>query len=735
MKIIRKLLLKNVLLVVVLASTDFIYDNSMLNVEALTTKKALNAAVKKERESWQAKLNESQNKVKSLQTDLNNAFNENKKIQNEKAASEKTAKDNLAKITAEKESVMQELTNSKKNFEENSKKLNETIDKMQSEKEKLENDILQQKENLKAAQKEYEDKIKAEQEIARKNLENETNRLNKQISEKTNQLNKTIDSLKKVKQEYSNTKDASASEEVKNLVEIEVLKSKLSKQKTELKALVNIAKTQDEAKTAIINNLKMKINTLNKEFETLVESVRSNELRNLSYIEKLTQKVSALKEKVNLLATIGKAQEKKLLTRIKTLIRKQKETEDKYTAIMEAYQLEEQKNLNLIDILKFNLDNAIKNNKALLKVAKRMNEEKMKEDMADSLSEANQLLKIDILNSKLRDSIQRNSMLLQNTQKIKSNANNLKNVTQKAHSGLSEKVKDLTNKLDNSNKKFEKLKKLYNNPKVWVKEVNSLNAKDIKKLFSKDKLKNGFQKKNFLNNDQKKVWEKIITGMKSLVRNQALNRGYPNKQFISNDGKYSLPNRMLQQNNFEKLSSGFNNINNNRMISSKNGNISNRYYQEYSQIPNYNSQKFDLSTQAGTSKQILASNPEKVSGFQNLKNRGNAEVIKILEGKTIAKTKDDELIDFAIESIVNAVQKMTDNNERQTNASMNLIGAGHELPEKIDAVVKVIKEQFNPEVLNKALDKLSDKYIQKQNFMDESLNHMYGKEGSKIINW
>jgi len=723
MKITGKLLLKNVLLVAILASTDFVCENSILNVGALTTMKALDTAVKKEKDSWQAKLNESQDKVKSLQTDLNNAFNENKKIQNEKATSEKTAKDNLAKITAEKDRVMQELTNSKKNFEESSKNLNGTINKLQSEKEKLEKDILQQKENLKKAEKEYEKQINVEKENAKKNLENEANRLNKQISEKTNQLNKTIDSLKKVTQEYSNTKDASTSEEVKNLVEIEVLKSRLSKQKTELKALINMVRNQDEVKTTIINNLKKKINTLNKEFETLVENVKSNEVKNLLYIEKLTQKVSALKEKVNLLTAIGKDQEKKLLTKIKILIKKGKETEEKYTAIMTTYQLEEQRNLNLIDMLKFDLNNAIKNNKALLRVAKRMNEEKINEDVADSLNEANQLLKIDILNSKLRDSIQKNSMLLQNTQKTRS--------------GLNEKVKDLTDKLDSSNKKFEQLKKLYNNPKVWVKEVNSLNARDMKKLFPKSKLKDHFYKKNFLPNKQKKAWGKIINGMKPLVEDQTLSKNQFSKQLTVNNSRNSLPifNRVSQQGNFKNLNPRFNNINSNQIMPSQNGNTANKYYQKDPQILDYRDQMIGSSFPNEISKQNFASNSKNVLDLQNLQTVDNKDVMKFLENKSITKTKDEELIDFAIESIVNAVQKMTDNNERQTNASMNLIGAGHELPEKIEAVVRVIKEQFNQDVLNKALDKLSDKYIQKQNFMDESLKHMYGDEGNKIVNW
>lgn len=724
MNITGRILLKNILLVSVLTSTDFIFENAILDASALTTRKALNAAVKKERDSWQSKLNESQNKIKSLQTDLDNAFNENKKIQNEKAASEKSAKDNLMKITTEKENVLQELTTSKKNFEENSKKLNETIDKLQAEKEKLENDISQQKESLKTAQKEYEEKIKIEQENAKKTLEEETDRLNKQISEKTNQLNKTIETLKALNNEYSNAKIASNSEEVKHLVEIEVLKSELNKQKIELKTLINLGKNQDETKATIINNLKTKINTLSKEFENLVENIKSSELKNLFYIEKLTAKLNMLKEKTDILIKTGKTQEKNLLMKIKILIKKQKETQNKYIAIMEAYQNEEQKNLILIDKLKFDLNKAIKKNKAFLNIAKRINAEKIKEDIADSESEANQLLKIDTLNSKLQDSIRKNSMLIKNNHKLKNNVDNLKNSTQKSHLELSNKVKDLTNKLNDSNKKLNQLKKLYNNSKIWIKEMNSLNPMHLNKLFRQNDTSD-YNKKNSLNN-KKNNFQSLSN---TLHVNQKPTLSNIEKQIGLSNEKHNpiyVSGNMISQNN---LTNNLNNLNE-QLPSQKNDFNLSANKQHQPEISSVDKSQ-NISSYQNIEKKVSQNNPK------NLQDQmiNNNEIIKVLDSKPITQTKDEKLVDFAIESIINAVQKMTNANERKTNASMNLIGAGHELPEKVDAVVNVIKEQFNPDVLNKALDKLSSKFTQKQNFIDESLKHMYGNDGSKIVNW
>lgn len=751
MNITGRILLKNILLVSVLTSTDFIFENAILDASALTTRKALNAAVKKERDSWQSKLNESQNKIKSLQTDLDNAFNENKKIQNEKAASEKSAKDNLMKITTEKENALQELTASKKSFEENSKKLNETIDKLQAEKEKLENDISQQKESLKTAQKEYEEKIKAEQENAKKTLEEEKNRLNKQISEKTNQLNKTIETLKALNNEYSNAKTASNSEEVKHLVEIEVLKSELNKQKIELKTLINLGKNQDETKATIINNLKTKINTLSKEFENLVENIKSAELKNLVYIEKLTAKLNMLKEKTDILIKTGKTQEKNLLMKIKILIKKQKETQNKYIAIMEAYQNEEQKNLILIDKLKSDLNRAINKNKAFLNIAKRINEEKIKEDIADSESEANQLLKIDTLNSKLQDSIRKNSMLIKNNHKLKNNVDNLKNLTQKSHLELSNKVKDLTNKLNDSNKKLNQLKKLYNNSKIWIKEINSLNPMHLNKIFNVKNTK--ISTKNLLNKNHD-IFQ--ILSDTPTINQKFSDFNIKNQIDISNETRNPLydSETVISQNHPINNMSNFNkqiipqkNLPTEKQQPGINFNGFNVPAEKLQPNINFN----DLNTPAGKQQPGInvINNKKNTPSYQNLEKKvsqnnpknlqnqmiNNNEIIKVLDSKSITQTKDEKLVDFAIESIINAVQKMTNANERKTNASMNLIGAGHELPEKIDAVVNVIKEQFNPDVLNKALDKLSSKYTQKQNFIDESLKHMYGNDGSKIVNW
>ncbi|MDR2667033.1 MAG: hypothetical protein LBB34_02875 [Holosporales bacterium] len=129
--------------------------------------------------------------------------------------------------------------------------------------------------------------------------------------------------------------------------------------------------------------------------------------------------------------------------------------------------------------------------------------------------------------------------------------------------------------------------------------------------------------------------------------------------------------------------------------------------------------------------QVRNENPPQITHLDNQ----NDSVMNEIQKSTKKKTKEEKLVDFAIDATVNAILKMTNNDVAKTNASMNLIGAGQELPEKLDALVKVIKEQYNPQISDKVLLKITEMSRQKQNFVDESLKHLYGSNGNKLIYW
>jgi hypothetical protein len=46
-----------------------------------------------------------------------------------------------------------------------------------------------------------------------------------------------------------------------------------------------------------------------------------------------------------------------------------------------------------------------------------------------------------------------------------------------------------------------------------------------------------------------------------------------------------------------------------------------------------------------------------------------------------------------------------------------------------------VKEQYNPAILDKVMQEISRRYQHKQTFTDESLKHIYGESGDKLVHW
>ena len=98
-----------------------------------TVNKRINDAVNKERQSWQKKISENENKIKILQSDLNKAVAESKKLSDEKVSYEQKAKDDLIKVKKEKENAINDLAKAKKEFETTKKQLDTSITSLQKE--------------------------------------------------------------------------------------------------------------------------------------------------------------------------------------------------------------------------------------------------------------------------------------------------------------------------------------------------------------------------------------------------------------------------------------------------------------------------------------------------------------------------------------------------------------------------------------------------------------------------
>jgi chromosome segregation ATPase len=102
---------------------------------------------------------------------------------------------------------------------------------------------------------------------------------------------------------------------------------------------------------------------------------------------------------------------------------------------------------------------------------------------------------------------------------------------------------------------------------------------------------------------------------------------------------------------------------------------------------------------------------------------------------SIDNQQDAKLIDQAVNMIVETLMKLTNNDIAKTNAAMNLIGAGAELPSTVESVLSVVAERFNPEVFKAAMSEIENRGTHRTTFVSESLDHLYGANGSKLIYW
>jgi hypothetical protein len=113
------------------------------------------------------------------------------------------------------------------------------------------------------------------------------------------------------------------------------------------------------------------------------------------------------------------------------------------------------------------------------------------------------------------------------------------------------------------------------------------------------------------------------------------------------------------------------------------------------------------------------------------------EVVKSGPGESanINYSQGDKLTELAIDTIVSALMKLTNGNVKKTNAAMNLIGAGVELSGEVKSIVEAAAGRFNSEVFKTAMETIASRYDQRSVFIDESLTHLYGADGRKLIYW
>jgi hypothetical protein len=99
------------------------------------------------------------------------------------------------------------------------------------------------------------------------------------------------------------------------------------------------------------------------------------------------------------------------------------------------------------------------------------------------------------------------------------------------------------------------------------------------------------------------------------------------------------------------------------------------------------------------------------------------------------RPRDEKLTDLAVDAIVDTMMKLTGNDVEKTNAAMNLIGAGAELPSTVESALSTISERLDPNVFRDAMGEIARRYEHRTTFVNESLTHLYGANGGRLVYW
>lgn len=79
-----------------------------------------------------------------------------------------------------------------------------------------------------------------------------------------------------------------------------------------------------------------------------------------------------------------------------------------------------------------------------------------------------------------------------------------------------------------------------------------------------------------------------------------------------------------------------------------------------------------------------------------------------------AKLSEDELVKFALDTTLKAIKKIANYDEDKINASLRLIATGVEMPKRLNAILEVIKDKYNPSIYNKVIREISKMYNNKK---------------------
>ena len=638
--------------------------------------KQVSDAVNTERKSWQKKVSENEAKIKTLQSNLDKAVAESEKLSNEKTSYEKQAKDDLNKVTREKTDAVNELEKTKKEFATTKKNLDSSISNLRKEiqsKEAEKTDLSKKVAETEKARLNAESKAKKTLERTKKQYNVKIKRLNTQISQKTKQLSQKTNELNNLNAEYKSQTENFVRSEANAYYSVEILKGEVKKLKTELKILIASAKASEAEKNQYIEESRRNFAFEQQRYIQQIKANQENELKILTKIEELNGLIHQLILKNSRLEEAGRILETKLMAKIEALKKQQALFSKKYELVVSAYAKAEAKNLQTIDALKQKLNDAKAKNRLLLQFADKMRQEKIAEDRADSKMEAKTLLKVENLTSELNNAIHKNKLLIKNIHDMQKNIDSIKQSNVTNEKKYRDDLKALSEELKKSEAEFKELSKKYNNRGNWTKE---------------------------------RLESRISNALKYFQRNK--NFPYSRQSLAFPVSERKEQNRTAEYSEQQSMQSG---------------EVSTETTMEGASMP------------AKKEQQMISQNRSQYDLDE--KQQHNIDVVLRDLNTRLQKqmSNEENLVEFAVNATLKAVQKMNNYDVNKTNASMNLIGAGKGLPKTLNAIMDVIKERFKPDVYTKAIREIANRYVQRKNFVDESMKHLYGQNGDKLLNW
>ena len=642
-------------------------------------------AVNKERDQYEKK-------IKILNEDLSKAQETSQKLIAEKSAYEQKVKTDLEKLSNEKNKAISELNKTKSEFENAKKNLNTSIENLKNEietKTKEQDNLNKKLKETEKAQKDFEDKAKNELDKTIKQYNSKIKALNKTIFQKSSQLKAQTNQLKNLNLSFEVQSASLYSSEAKTYSDIEIFKGTIRMLQSELRALIEQAKSLDIKRIQYIKVIQNQVAVEKQNFAEQIKAIQEADVQNLLRIEKLNNLIQRLISKNQKLEKAGKILETKLMAKIQALKKHQKQSEQQYKSLAKAYAKAETQNLVAIDQLKQELKNAMIKNRSLIELANKINKEKRDEDIADAKMETNLLLKIENLKNELNIAIQKNENLAQNVATTKKYIDKLKKAESDNSAKLQKAIQSLTTEIKTMDNRYKDLLQKYNDHK-------NLGINNIKQITNT-------------------IPSTLSTGQYSQVNQPNYTKNLTSSTVYSSSSPYAnvqhievLPTRPRDY-QFPVMKRS--NIRGHWVIEKLNRKFPFLRMKVYEPVASMHPRNLAQSKYVQNQDAPAGIFPQSTPRLEQTANTPSSKKDSNLKSQTktqlATEASDDELVKFALDTTLKAVAKMANYDEDKINASLKLIGAEAEMPKKLSAIVDVIKDKYNPTIYQKVVQEIA----------------------------